>query len=52
MSRYLALSNLLLVPRLRMRGAIRLLPQYVFLVKCLINQWTHLHGVALRYAQS
>jgi len=39
------------VPRLRMRGAIPPLHQYVFTAWCLIKQWMCLHSMVLSYAQ-
>jgi hypothetical protein len=30
-----------------MRGAVRPLPQYVFMVWCLIKQWIRVHGMVL-----
>jgi hypothetical protein len=35
------------VPRLRMSGVLPPLPQYFFMVWCLIKQWIRLHGMLL-----
>jgi hypothetical protein len=41
------ITHIQLVQRVRMRGFISPLPQYVFMTWCLTKQWIRLHGVVL-----